>query len=70
MNELHIGDPSLPATDVGPVINKGAASKLEDTARRSRRKGVKVLKQCDLNQVRTEGSYFAPRMLELNNAAS
>jgi RHH-type proline utilization regulon transcriptional repressor/proline dehydrogenase/delta 1-pyrroline-5-carboxylate dehydrogenase len=68
MNELHIGDPAQPATDVGPVINKGAASKLEDYSKKVTQKGVKVLKQCDLNQVRTEGSYFAPRMLELSNA--
>jgi RHH-type proline utilization regulon transcriptional repressor/proline dehydrogenase/delta 1-pyrroline-5-carboxylate dehydrogenase len=68
MNELQIGDPSLPATDVGPVINKGSASKLEEYSKKVTQKGVKVLKQCDLNQVRTEGSYFAPRMLELNNA--
>jgi RHH-type transcriptional regulator, proline utilization regulon repressor / proline dehydrogenase / delta 1-pyrroline-5-carboxylate dehydrogenase len=68
MDELQIGDPSLPATDVGPVINKGSASKLEEYSKKVTQKGVKVLKQCDLNQVRTEGSYFAPRMLELNNA--
>ncbi|HEY5754437.1 MAG TPA: bifunctional proline dehydrogenase/L-glutamate gamma-semialdehyde dehydrogenase PutA [Steroidobacter sp.] len=68
MSELHIGDPSQPATDVGPVINKGSASKLEEYSKKVTQKGVKVLKQCDLNQVRTEGSYFAPRMLELNNA--
>jgi RHH-type proline utilization regulon transcriptional repressor/proline dehydrogenase/delta 1-pyrroline-5-carboxylate dehydrogenase len=68
MNELHIGDPAQPSTDVGPVINKGAASKLEDYSKKVAQRGVKLLKQCDLNQVRTEGSYFAPRMLELNNA--
>lgn len=68
MNELHIGDPAQPATDVGPVINKSAASKLDDYSKKVAQRGVKVLKQCDLNQVRTEGSYFAPRMLELNSA--
>ena len=68
MQELQIGDPALPSTDVGPVINKGAASKLEDYSQQVTQKGVKLLKQCDLNQVRHEGSYFAPRMLELNSA--
>jgi RHH-type proline utilization regulon transcriptional repressor/proline dehydrogenase/delta 1-pyrroline-5-carboxylate dehydrogenase len=68
MNELHIGDPSEPSTDVGPVINKSAAAKLEEYSKKVTQKGVKVLKQCDLKHVRTEGSYFAPRMLELNNA--
>ncbi len=51
-----------------PVINESAASKLEDYSKKVTQRGVKVLKQCDLNQVRTEGSYFAPRMLEVNNA--
>ena len=68
MDQLHIGDPSVPATDVGPVINAGAASKLEDYSQKVQQKGIKLLKQCTLNQVRTEGSYFAPRMLELSDA--
>ncbi|HEY0684199.1 MAG TPA: bifunctional proline dehydrogenase/L-glutamate gamma-semialdehyde dehydrogenase PutA [Steroidobacter sp.] len=68
MDELHIGDPSVPSTDVGPVINAGAASKLEDYSQKVQQKGIKLLKQCALNQVRTEGSYFAPRMLELSDA--
>jgi RHH-type proline utilization regulon transcriptional repressor/proline dehydrogenase/delta 1-pyrroline-5-carboxylate dehydrogenase len=68
MDQLQIGDPALPATDVGPVIDTKSASKLEDYSKKALQRGVKLLKQCDLNQVRNEGSYFAPRMLELNDA--
>jgi len=68
MDELQIGDPANPSTDVGPVIDTRAAAKLEEYSTKALQRGVKLLKQCALNQVRTEGSYFAPRMLELNDA--
>jgi RHH-type proline utilization regulon transcriptional repressor/proline dehydrogenase/delta 1-pyrroline-5-carboxylate dehydrogenase len=68
MDELQIGDPANPSTDVGPVIDTRAAAKLEEYSTRALQRGVKLLKQCALNQVRTEGSYFAPRMLELSDA--
>jgi RHH-type proline utilization regulon transcriptional repressor/proline dehydrogenase/delta 1-pyrroline-5-carboxylate dehydrogenase len=68
MDQLQIGDPATPSTDVGPVIDIKSASKLEDYSKKVLQRGVKLLKQCSLNQVRSEGSYFAPRMLELNDA--
>ena len=68
MDELLIGDPAAPATDVGPVISATAAGKLEEYCARQQQKGVRLLKQCALNQVRTEGSFFAPRLIELGDA--
>ena len=67
MDQLLIGDPSVASTDVGPVIDAKSASKLEDYSNKAQQRGLKLLKQCTLNQVRTEGSYFAPRMLELRD---
>jgi RHH-type proline utilization regulon transcriptional repressor/proline dehydrogenase/delta 1-pyrroline-5-carboxylate dehydrogenase len=68
MDELQIGDPATPSIDVGPVIDAKSAAKLEDYSQKVQQRGVKLLKQCKLNQVRSDGSYFAPRMLELNDA--
>jgi RHH-type transcriptional regulator, proline utilization regulon repressor / proline dehydrogenase / delta 1-pyrroline-5-carboxylate dehydrogenase len=68
MDQLQIGDPAIPSIDVGPVIDFMSATKLEDYSKKVLQKGVKLLKQCTLNQVRSEGSYFAPRMLELGDA--
>ena len=68
MDELFIGDPAAPSTDVGPVISASAAEKLESYSKRRLQEGVKLLKQCSLRQVRTEGNFFAPRLLELDDA--
>jgi RHH-type proline utilization regulon transcriptional repressor/proline dehydrogenase/delta 1-pyrroline-5-carboxylate dehydrogenase len=68
MDQLQIGDPAEPSTDVGPVIDVRAAAKLEDYSNKALQRGIKLLKQCSLDKVKTQGSFFAPRMLELNDA--
>ncbi|HEY0943355.1 MAG TPA: bifunctional proline dehydrogenase/L-glutamate gamma-semialdehyde dehydrogenase PutA [Steroidobacter sp.] len=68
MDQLQIGDPAAPSTDVGPVIDTKSASKLEDYSKKALQRGIKLLKQCSLDKVQSEGSYFAPRMFELNDA--
>lgn len=67
MDELVIGDPAAPSTDVGPVISATAAQKLEEYCNR-KQPGVRLLKQCALTQARAEGNFFAPRFLELEHA--
>jgi len=68
MDELLIGDPSQPATDVGPVISASAAEKLDEYSQGAQSKGVRLLKQCKLDGLQAQGNFFAPRLLELANA--
>jgi RHH-type proline utilization regulon transcriptional repressor/proline dehydrogenase/delta 1-pyrroline-5-carboxylate dehydrogenase len=67
MDELIVGDPAEPSTDVGPVISATAARKLEEYSSRQQ-PGVRQLKRCALTHVRKDGSFFAPRLLELQDA--
>jgi RHH-type transcriptional regulator, proline utilization regulon repressor / proline dehydrogenase / delta 1-pyrroline-5-carboxylate dehydrogenase len=69
MDELMIGDPAQPATDVGPVISASAAEKLEEYSSRQQRNGVRLVKQCRLDDVKAKGNFFAPRLLELSDAS-
>ena len=69
MDELLIGDPSQPATDVGPVISATAAEKLEEYSSQQQRNGVRLLKQCKLDHLQVQGNFFAPRLLELSDAS-
>lgn len=68
MDELIVGDPSLPSTDVGPVIDASAAKKLEDYAD-TRERSAQLLKRCPLPAGSTAGSFFAPRFIELRTAS-
>lgn len=64
--ELRIGDPSLVATDVGPVIDQDARKMLEDHAQRMNREG-KLLCRAALSPDCEKGIYFAPRAYEIDN---
>jgi RHH-type transcriptional regulator, proline utilization regulon repressor / proline dehydrogenase / delta 1-pyrroline-5-carboxylate dehydrogenase len=69
MDELHIGDPALLSTDVGPVIDGKALARLHDhvddlTAQSSR---AKLLHKIDLPQACESGSFFAPHLFELDD---
>lgn len=68
MDELVIGDPSCPATDVGPVIDGTAAGKLERYSEGLALRAT-LLKQCKLPVQLPKGHYFAPRFFELASAA-
>lgn len=68
MDELIIGDPSDLQTDVGPVINAAARDQLMQHVDRMRRE-ARIVKACDLGEAQTHGSFFAPHLIELKNAA-
>jgi RHH-type transcriptional regulator, proline utilization regulon repressor / proline dehydrogenase / delta 1-pyrroline-5-carboxylate dehydrogenase len=62
--ELVLGDPSLPSTDVGPIIDRDQRNMLKDhieAMRKSQR--VRFAGQCP-----SEGVFFAPHIIELDKA--
>ncbi len=68
MDELGVGDPADPATDVGPVISAVAAAGLEAHVERMR--GVaRVRKRVALDARHAHGSFVAPTLIELDTAA-
>jgi RHH-type proline utilization regulon transcriptional repressor/proline dehydrogenase/delta 1-pyrroline-5-carboxylate dehydrogenase len=68
MDELKIGNPADFSVDVGPVITADAAQGLQRHAERMR-KEARILKVCPLNDAHSHGSFFAPHLIELNQAA-
>jgi RHH-type transcriptional regulator, proline utilization regulon repressor / proline dehydrogenase / delta 1-pyrroline-5-carboxylate dehydrogenase len=68
MDELLIGDPSNLQTDVGPVINAAARDQLMQHVDRMRTE-ARIIKACDLGEAHRYGSFFAPHLIELEDAA-
>jgi len=68
MDELIIGNPADFATDVGPVITEAAVQQLTRHAERMRQE-ARIIKVCDLGTDLAHGSFFAPHLIELKNAA-
>jgi len=68
MDELIIGDPADFATDVGPVITAAAAQQLARHAEHMRNE-ARIVKVCELGAAHAHGSFFAPHLIELENAA-
>jgi RHH-type proline utilization regulon transcriptional repressor/proline dehydrogenase/delta 1-pyrroline-5-carboxylate dehydrogenase len=68
MDELIIGDPADPETDVGPVISAAAAQGLAAHVESMRRE-ARILKACALGAAHRHGSFFAPHLIELASAA-
>jgi RHH-type proline utilization regulon transcriptional repressor/proline dehydrogenase/delta 1-pyrroline-5-carboxylate dehydrogenase len=68
MDELVIGDPSSLDTDVGPVITAAAADGLNRHVERMR-KEARIVKACSLSSAQAHGSFFAPHLIELKDAA-
>jgi RHH-type proline utilization regulon transcriptional repressor/proline dehydrogenase/delta 1-pyrroline-5-carboxylate dehydrogenase len=68
MAELRIGDPALLATDVGPVIDDAARQSLRRHAERIEHEG-RLLYQCELTQETAHGTFFPPRIVEIDSAA-
>ncbi|WP_031433713.1 bifunctional proline dehydrogenase/L-glutamate gamma-semialdehyde dehydrogenase PutA [Methylomarinum vadi] len=66
MQQLRIGDPNDYATDIGPVIDRQAADRLEQHVARMRRE-AKILLQIDLPDSCTKGSFFPPTLIELSS---
>jgi RHH-type proline utilization regulon transcriptional repressor/proline dehydrogenase/delta 1-pyrroline-5-carboxylate dehydrogenase len=67
MAELTVGDPALIATDVGPVIDEPARQALEKHSARMAREG-RLLYQCPLPPGTEHGTFFAPRVFEIDSA--
>ncbi len=68
MDELSVGDPADPATDVGPVISAAAAAGLEAHVERMRSR-ARVRKRSALDARHAHGSFVAPTLIELESAA-
>jgi RHH-type transcriptional regulator, proline utilization regulon repressor / proline dehydrogenase / delta 1-pyrroline-5-carboxylate dehydrogenase len=68
MDELLIGDPSSLDIDVGPVITAAAAEGLTKHVEQMRTE-ARIVKACNLGAAHVHGSFFAPHLIELNNAA-
>lgn len=66
MQQLSIGDPSDYATDIGPVIDRQAADRLEQHVARMRRE-ANVLLQIGLPDSCVKGSFFPPTLIELSS---
>lgn len=65
MAELKVSDPGFLPTDIGPIINDGARSGLEEHAALMD-KEAKLIYQVPVSNKETQyGSYFAPRAYEL-----
>jgi RHH-type proline utilization regulon transcriptional repressor/proline dehydrogenase/delta 1-pyrroline-5-carboxylate dehydrogenase len=63
--ELRLGDPGLLATDIGPVIDDEARAMLDNHAE-SMRQEARLVAQLDLPPGTENGSYFAPRIFEID----
>jgi RHH-type proline utilization regulon transcriptional repressor/proline dehydrogenase/delta 1-pyrroline-5-carboxylate dehydrogenase len=68
MDELVIGDPAELKTDVGPVITPAAREGLDRHVERMRRE-ARIVKACRLDESHVHGSFVAPHLIELNDAA-
>jgi len=62
MDELRVGDPWLLSTDIGPVIDLAAKTKIDNHCREMEEKG-KLLKQIPVPH---EGLFVAPTVIRLN----
>ena len=68
MDELVVGDPARPETDVGPVISPQAAAGLMQHVQRMSG-SARLLKAVPLDARHAAGSFVAPHLIELRDAA-
>ena len=66
MKELHVGDPSMLSTDVGPVIDPKALNALNEHAEYMTTHG-RLHYQCELSDEAQNGHFFAPRLYEVDS---
>jgi len=64
LDAMTVGDPSDPATDVGPVIDKAARADLEAHVERLKRE-AKILFAKDVSALSGKGAYFGPVIAEV-----
>ena len=67
MEELRIGDPREPSTDVGPLINRDALADMEAHVERMRTHGELLGKAPMDEELVERGSFFAPRAYSVNS---
>jgi len=68
MAELSVGDPGLPSTDVGPVIDTDARCVLDEHARRMDAE-ASLIARASLGDDTRHGTFFAPSAWELRSIA-
>jgi RHH-type proline utilization regulon transcriptional repressor/proline dehydrogenase/delta 1-pyrroline-5-carboxylate dehydrogenase len=68
MAELSVGDPGLPSTDVGPVIDTDARCVLDEHARRMDAEAT-LIARASLGDDTRHGTFFAPSAWELRSIA-
>jgi RHH-type proline utilization regulon transcriptional repressor/proline dehydrogenase/delta 1-pyrroline-5-carboxylate dehydrogenase len=66
MKELHLGDPAMLSTDVGPVIDTKALNALNAHAEYMQEHGT-LLYQCEMGDETQNGYFFAPRLYEIDH---
>jgi RHH-type proline utilization regulon transcriptional repressor/proline dehydrogenase/delta 1-pyrroline-5-carboxylate dehydrogenase len=66
MDDLVIGDPADPRTDVGPVITAKAAEGLNRHIAKMRGE-ARIIKACPLDERCAHGSFVAPHLIELQS---
>jgi RHH-type proline utilization regulon transcriptional repressor/proline dehydrogenase/delta 1-pyrroline-5-carboxylate dehydrogenase len=64
LEALNLGDPSDPATDVGPVIDEEARAALESHVERLKRE-AKILYRKDVGALAERGAFFGPVIAEI-----
>ncbi|HKD22470.1 MAG TPA: bifunctional proline dehydrogenase/L-glutamate gamma-semialdehyde dehydrogenase PutA, partial [Rhizomicrobium sp.] len=65
MDTLRIGDPSDPATDIGPVIDEAARDSVTGHVKGLLASGARLIKQVPMGPDCAHGSFVAPTLLEL-----
>lgn len=68
VDELRLGDPFDPATDIGPVINEAARETLERHAEKMTREAT-LLKKLRLGPEHKTGVFFPPHVFAIDNIA-
>lgn len=68
MDELVIGDPAHPETDVGPVITPAAADGLMRHVATMQQEG-RIVHACRLGDVHRHGTFVAPHLIALDRAS-
>ncbi len=66
MAELHIGDPCLLSTDIGPVIDKQALATLNDHIATMQKK-YDILYQCALDEQTKQGYFLPPTAIAIDS---
>jgi len=65
MDQLHVGDPTDPKTDVGPIIDQAAKARIDAHIEQAKSAG-QFIKQLDAPQ---EGTFIGPAVIEVSGIA-